>query len=57
MFDFENVKTEEDFKKVALNVVDLLNTLDRLWISSCFTNRSCFVSFFWMFTNGAVQSS
>lgn len=35
-FDFENSKTEEDFEKVALNVINLLNTLDRLWISKLF---------------------
>lgn len=35
-FDFENAKTEEDFEKVALNVVNLLNTSDRLWISKLF---------------------
>ncbi|WP_189655310.1 DUF4304 domain-containing protein [Heyndrickxia sp. FSL K6-6286] len=32
-FNFENVKTEEDFEKVASNVLDLLNTSDRSWIS------------------------
>jgi len=35
-FDFENAKIEEDFEKVALNVVNLLNVSDRLWISKLF---------------------
>lgn len=32
-FDFENAKSEENFEKVASDVVDLLNILDRSWIS------------------------
>ncbi|MEE3953459.1 DUF4304 domain-containing protein [Peribacillus frigoritolerans] len=32
-FDFENAKTEEDFENVALSVLGLFNTSDRLWIS------------------------
>ncbi|MFJ5566192.1 DUF4304 domain-containing protein [Lysinibacillus xylanilyticus] len=35
-FDFENAITEEGFEKVALNVVNLLNISDRLWISKLF---------------------
>lgn len=35
-FNFENAKTEEDFEKVALNVVNLLNISDPLWISKLF---------------------
>jgi len=35
-FDFENAKTEEEFEKVASNVLGLLNTSDRLWISNFF---------------------
>ncbi|MGG0663184.1 DUF4304 domain-containing protein [Viridibacillus arvi] len=35
-FNFENAKNVEDFEKVALNVVNLLNISDRLWISKLF---------------------
>ncbi len=35
-FDFENAKTEEEYEKVASNVLGLLNTSDRLWISNLF---------------------
>lgn len=35
-FDFEKAKTEEEFEKVASNVLDLLNTSDRQWISKLF---------------------
>ncbi|ULT59676.1 DUF4304 domain-containing protein [Neobacillus drentensis] len=35
-FDYENAKTEEDFEKVALNVENLLNISDSLWISKLF---------------------
>lgn len=32
-FNFEYVKTEEDYEKVASKVLDLLNTSDHSWIS------------------------
>ncbi|MGM0920836.1 MAG: DUF4304 domain-containing protein [Bacillota bacterium] len=32
-FDYENAKTEEDYEKVASNVLSLLNITDRSWIS------------------------
>ncbi|ASS92519.1 DUF4304 domain-containing protein [Peribacillus simplex] len=35
-FDFENAKTEEEFEKVAMSVLGLFNTSDRLWISKLF---------------------
>lgn len=35
-FDFENAKKEEDFEKVAMCVLDLLDIEDLLWISSLF---------------------
>ncbi|MGE6488814.1 DUF4304 domain-containing protein [Paenisporosarcina sp. NPDC076898] len=35
-FDFEQAETEEEFEKVASNVLVLLNPSDRLWISKLF---------------------
>ncbi|MGE7925887.1 DUF4304 domain-containing protein [Viridibacillus arvi] len=35
-FNFENAKNVGDFEKVALNVVNLLNISDLLWISKLF---------------------
>jgi hypothetical protein len=32
-FDFEQAKTEEDYEKVASNVLGFLNIIDRSWIS------------------------
>ncbi len=33
-FNYEEAKTKEDYEKVSANVLNLLNTLDRSWISN-----------------------